>query len=183
MNKMIDNLIYKRLKSDKATLAGIIKTGLACPSGVPRLRDLVAEAYKALSARYKDSSELEINNDQKITPAHKARLAYLRIQIHLNQIEHDRLKGTKKVVPHFWSVIEDDLLRRTGKSQIYKFAFANLILCKDKALWGDKNRPVQAKDVTAEEAALPTDEEITAKIAEINSGPPQDDSGVDGAEV
>ncbi|POW09044.1 hypothetical protein PSTT_07078 [Puccinia striiformis] len=142
----VEQAIIKRLKSDKNTLATIIKTGLANPSGVPRLRQLISE---------------------DITYAARARLAYLRLVIHLNQLEHERVKGTRNPAPpHFWTAVEEDLARRVGKRAIYKYAFGSLIIVKDRALWG--NNATLAKDITADRAALPTNEEITAKIAQLN---------------
>ncbi|POW15089.1 hypothetical protein PSTT_02355, partial [Puccinia striiformis] len=48
---------------------------------------------------------------------------------------------------------------------------------QDRALWG--NDTTLAKDVTADQAALPTNEEIAAKIAQLN-GRASEDKGADG---
>ncbi|KAI7964983.1 hypothetical protein MJO29_003081 [Puccinia striiformis f. sp. tritici] len=170
----VEQAIIKRLKSDKNTLATIIKTGLANPNGVPRLRKLVSEVHGQMNSRYKDVEPKKIADDKEITLAARARLAYLRLVIHLNQLEHERAKGTKNPSPpHFWTAIEEDLARRVGKPAIYKYAFGSLIIAKDRALWG--NGATLAKDITADQAALPTDEEITAKIAKINGHTNEDE--------
>ncbi|KAI9629742.1 hypothetical protein KEM48_012652 [Puccinia striiformis f. sp. tritici PST-130] len=163
----VEQAIIKRLKSDKNTLATIIKTGLANPSGVPRLRQLISEVYGQMNSRYTDIDPKTIADDKDITYAARARLAYLRLVIHLNQLEHERVKGTRNPAPpHFWTAVEEDLARRVGKRAIYKYAFGSLIIVKDRALWG--NNATLAKDITADRAALPTNEEITAKIAQLN---------------
>ncbi|KAI7961300.1 hypothetical protein MJO28_001789 [Puccinia striiformis f. sp. tritici] len=163
----VEQAIIKRLKSVKNTLATIIKTGLANPSGVPRLRQLISEVYGQMNSRYTDIDPKTIADDKDITYAARARLAYLRLVIHLNQLEHERVKGTRNPAPpHFWTAVEEDLARRVGKRAIYKYAFGSLIIVKDRALWG--NNATLAKDITADRAALPTNEEITAKIAQLN---------------
>ncbi|POW08125.1 hypothetical protein PSTT_07748 [Puccinia striiformis] len=174
----VEQAIIKRLKSDKNVLATIIKTGLANPNGVPRLRKLVSEVYGQMHSRYKDVEPRKIAGDKEITSAARARLAYLRLLIHLNQLEHERVKGTKNAAPpHFWTAIEEDLARRVGKPAIYKVAFGLLIIAKDRALWG--NGTTLAKDITADQAALPTEEEIATKIAKLNGHTNEDKGGDD----
>ncbi|KAI9616122.1 hypothetical protein KEM48_005379 [Puccinia striiformis f. sp. tritici PST-130] len=170
----VEQTIAKQFKSDKNPLATIIKSGLANPSGVPQLRKLVCEVHGQMNSRFKDVDPKKIYADKEITSAARARLAYLRLLIHLNQLEHERIKGTKNLPPpHFWTAIEEDLARRAGKPAIYKYAFGLLILAKDRALWG--NDATLAKDITAEQAALPTEEEIEAKIAKINGHANEDE--------
>ncbi|KAI9607956.1 hypothetical protein H4Q26_005406 [Puccinia striiformis f. sp. tritici PST-130] len=170
----VEQTIAKRFKSDKNPLATIIKSGLANPSRVPQLRKLVCEVHGQMNSRFKDVDPKKIYADKEITSAARARLAYLRLLIHLNQLEHERIKGTKNLPPpHFWTAIEEDLARRAGKPAIYKYAFGLLILAKDRALWG--NDATLAKDITAEQAALPTEEEIEAKIAKINGHANEDE--------
>ncbi|KNE92229.1 hypothetical protein PSTG_14399 [Puccinia striiformis f. sp. tritici PST-78] len=174
----VEQAIIKRLKSDKNVLATIIKTGLANPNGVPRLRKLVSEVYGQMHSRYKDVEPRKIAGDKEITSAARARLAYLRLLIHLNQLEHERVKGTKNAAPpHFWTAIEEDLARCVGKPAIYKVAFGLLIIAKDRALWG--NGTTLAKDITADQAALPTEEEIATKIAKLNGHTNEDEGGDD----
>ncbi|KAI9625461.1 hypothetical protein H4Q26_016259 [Puccinia striiformis f. sp. tritici PST-130] len=152
LDEKVKQAIIKRLKSDKNVLATIIKSGLANPNGVPRLRKLVSEVYGQMHSRYKDVEPRKIAGDKEITSAARARLAYLRLLIHLNQLEHERVKGTKNPAPpHFWTAIEEDLARCVGKPAIYKVAFGLLIIAKDRALWG--NSTTLAKDITADQAA------------------------------
>ncbi|KAI9620503.1 hypothetical protein H4Q26_013716 [Puccinia striiformis f. sp. tritici PST-130] len=76
-----------------------------------------------MNSRYTDIDPKTIADDKDITYAARARLAYLRLVIHLNQLEHER-------------------------RAIYKYAFGSLIIVKDRALWG--NNATLAKDITAD---------------------------------
>ncbi|OAV90380.1 hypothetical protein PTTG_08299 [Puccinia triticina 1-1 BBBD Race 1] len=159
----VDKLITKRLKGDKSTLATIIRSGLDDPNGVPKLAELVTTVYSQMTPRHKDANCAAVNKDPKITPAAKARLAYLQLIIHINNCRHEAAKGTTTKVPNFWTQIEDDLAARNSKSDLYHYAFSTLIYKKDRALW---NGTRIAASVSAEEAALPTEDEIQEKMNE-----------------
>ncbi|OAV86644.1 hypothetical protein PTTG_29794 [Puccinia triticina 1-1 BBBD Race 1] len=95
----VDQAIHNQLKNQKSVLLTIIKNGLANPKGVPKLSKLVPEVYRQMTTRYKDVENHKINADSSITNAAKARLAYLRLMIHLNQLQQAKSKGKKSSAP------------------------------------------------------------------------------------
>ncbi|KAI7964667.1 hypothetical protein MJO29_002765, partial [Puccinia striiformis f. sp. tritici] len=141
--KRVDKLISAKLKADKNALAAIIKENLDSPDAVETLDQLVTQVYSQLTSRFKDARGKKIANDQHITKPAKARLAYLR-----DQDNHARL-------------LEPN---RQGSGSLI-FAFSNLVLLKDAKVWDGKKG---ASDVTAEEAALPTEDEIQAEMQRLN---------------
>ncbi|KAH9443229.1 hypothetical protein Pst134EB_027580 [Puccinia striiformis f. sp. tritici] len=162
----VDKIIGAKLKADKNSLAAIIKENLDSTDAVEPLDQLVTQAYSQLTSRFKDARGKKIVNDQHITKPVKARLGYLRFQIHLNNLLIIKNKGTKITTPSFWNQIDKDLAYRSCKTEAYQFAFANLVFLKDRKVWDGQKR---ASDVTAEEAALPTEEDIEAELQRINS--------------
>ncbi|KAI9629707.1 hypothetical protein KEM48_012771 [Puccinia striiformis f. sp. tritici PST-130] len=112
-----------------------------------------------------DARGKKIANDQHITKPAKARLAYLRFQIHLNNLLIIKNKGTKITTPGFWNQIDKDLAHRSCGTEAYQFAFSNLVLLKDAKVWDGKKG---TSNVTAEEAALPTEDEIQAEMQRLN---------------
>ncbi|KAH9458838.1 hypothetical protein Pst134EA_018993 [Puccinia striiformis f. sp. tritici] len=80
------------------------------PTGVPKLRKLIAEVYCQMIPLSKDVEPKKICNVQVITGAAKGRLAYWRLLIHLNQLKHEQNKGTRNLAPpHFRTTVEEDL--------------------------------------------------------------------------
>ncbi|KAH9471436.1 hypothetical protein Pst134EA_005336 [Puccinia striiformis f. sp. tritici] len=163
--KRVDKLISAKLKADKNALAAIIKENLDSPDAVETLDQLVTQVYSQLTSRFKDARGKKIANDQHITKPAKARLAYLRFQIHPNNLLIIKNKGTKITTPGFWNQIDKDLAHRSCGTEAYQFAFSNLVLLKDAKVWDGKKG---ASDVTAEEAALPTEDEIQAEMQRLN---------------
>ncbi|POV94135.1 hypothetical protein PSTT_17021, partial [Puccinia striiformis] len=141
----VDKIIGAKLKANKNSLVVIIKENL---DSTP------------------DARGKKIMNDQHITKPVKARLGYLRFQIHLNNLLIIKNKGTKITTPSFWNQIDKDLAYRSCKTEAYQFAFTNLVFLKDRKVCKGQKR---ASDVTAEEAALPTEEEIKAELQRLNS--------------
>ncbi|POV98615.1 hypothetical protein PSHT_13931 [Puccinia striiformis] len=113
----VDKIIGAKLKADKNTLAAIIKENLDSPD--------------ALTSQFKDAQGKKIANDQHITKPAKARLAYLRFQIHLNNLLIIKNKGTKITTPGFWNQIDKDLAHRLCGTKAYQFTFNDLVLLKD----------------------------------------------------
>ncbi|KNZ59034.1 uncharacterized protein VP01_1812g5 [Puccinia sorghi] len=130
--------------AEKNLLGRIIKAGLTENEIVPPLPELVAD-------------------DALITNAAKARLAYLRIMIHLNQLE--RVKNCNKETATCCNQIDDDLATQRKKEPIFRLAFGSLIIKKDRELWNGQNT---ASNVSAQAAALPTEAEIALLMAKGN---------------
>ncbi|KAI7936418.1 hypothetical protein MJO29_015721 [Puccinia striiformis f. sp. tritici] len=166
MAEKVDKIIGAKLKADKNSLAAIIKENLDSTDAVEPLDQLVTQVYSQLTSRFKDARGKKIVNDQHITKPAKARLGYLRFQIHLNNLLIIKNKGTKITTPSFWNQIDKDLAYRSCKTEAYQFAFANLVFLKDRKVWDGQKR---ASNVTAEEAALPTEEDIKAELQRLNS--------------
>ncbi|KAI9612776.1 hypothetical protein H4Q26_007937 [Puccinia striiformis f. sp. tritici PST-130] len=162
----VDKIIGAKLKANKNSLVVIIKENLDSTPAVEPLDQLVTQVYGQLTLRFKDARGKKIMNDQHITKPVKARLGYLRFQIHLNNLLIIKNKGTKITTPSFWNQINKDLAYRLCKTEAYQFAFTNLVFLKDRKVCKGQKR---ASDVTAEEAALPTEEEIKAELQRLNS--------------
>ncbi|WAR52075.1 hypothetical protein PtB15_1B514 [Puccinia triticina] len=156
-NSQFDTLITNDLKAEKHKLVGLISSNLPTtgkpPPPVPDLFDLVEGVFLGMLPRYKDACPKKINAEVK-APA-KAQLAHMRMVFNLNRIARD--EGSKVT---FWHQLDNDLYTRIGKPRLYHFAFAWLILKKDRALW-NKTRTVN--DVDPADFALPTKEEIKAE--------------------
>jgi hypothetical protein len=90
--------------------------------------------------------------------------------INLNQ--HQRIIDGDPKTPTFWHQTDDDLQAQVGKGRLYKFAFAQLILRKDRALWNGRKT---IEDVHAADFALPTENEIAAEIDRIKGQPTTED--------
>ncbi|PLW36921.1 hypothetical protein PCANC_21205 [Puccinia coronata f. sp. avenae] len=144
----------------------------ACPEGVQGLHALrtgvhgqhaclaglhAASRHFGMLPPFKDVPGAQINKE--VSKVNKARLAYLRLMINLNQ--HQGIIDGDPKTPTFWHQIDDDLQARVGKGRLYKFAFAQLILRKDRALWNGRKT---IEDVHAADFALPTENEIAAEI-------------------
>ncbi|KAI7966657.1 hypothetical protein MJO29_002405 [Puccinia striiformis f. sp. tritici] len=127
----VDKIIGAKLKADKNTLAAIIKENLDSPDAVEPLDQLVTQVYSQLTSQFKDAQGKKIANDQHITKPAKARLAYLRFQIHLNNLLIIKNKGTKITTPGFWNQIDKDLAHRLCGTKAYQFTFNDLVLLKD----------------------------------------------------
>ncbi|PLW29504.1 hypothetical protein PCANC_26314 [Puccinia coronata f. sp. avenae] len=83
----LDTLIASTLKAKKNALANLIKAGLVGDKPVPVLWDLVADVYSSMHPHFRDANAVDINRSPMVTKSAKARLAYLRIMIHLNSLE------------------------------------------------------------------------------------------------
>ncbi|POW21895.1 hypothetical protein PSHT_01825, partial [Puccinia striiformis] len=162
----VNKIIGAKLKANKNSLVVIIKENLDSTPAVEPLDQLVTQVYGQLTLRFKDARGKKIMNDQHITKPVKARLGYLRFQIHLNNLLIIKNKGTKITTPSFWNQIDKDLAYRSCKTEAYQFAFTNLVFLKDRKVCKGQKR---ASDITAEEAALPTEEEIKAELQRLNS--------------
>ncbi|WAR64051.1 hypothetical protein PtB15_16B210 [Puccinia triticina] len=139
-NSELDSMITLALKADKHKI----------------LSDLVTSIFLEMLPRYKDSDPATILREVK-APA-KARLAHMRLIFNLNQIARNN-QGEKHT---FWSQLDADLALQIGKSPMYRFGFARLILRKDAALW-DGKKTVDC--VTAADCAMPTAAEVEEEIA------------------
>ncbi|KAH9447943.1 hypothetical protein Pst134EB_021932 [Puccinia striiformis f. sp. tritici] len=162
----VNKIIGAKLKANKNSLVVIIKENLDSTPAVEPLDQLVTQVYGQLTLRFKDARGKKIMNDQHITKPVKARLGYLRFQIHLNNLLIIKNKGTKITTPSFWNQIDKDLAYQSCKTEAYQFAFTNLVFLKDRKVCKGQKR---ASDITAEEAALPTEEEIKAELQRLNS--------------
>ncbi|PLW48230.1 hypothetical protein PCANC_05265 [Puccinia coronata f. sp. avenae] len=167
-NSQFDTLITEQLKADKHKLASFVQSNL--PSGalltpVTKLSELVADTYSGMLPRFKNVPSPQIN--QEVPKADKARLAYLRLMININR--HQRNVAGDAKTPTFWHQINDDLQARVGKGEMYKLAFAQLILRKDRTLWNGNNT---INDVNPPDFALPTEDEIAAEVNRIFNGEP-----------
>ncbi|KAH9463800.1 hypothetical protein Pst134EA_015882 [Puccinia striiformis f. sp. tritici] len=124
--KRVDKIIGAKLKADKNALAAIIKENLDSPDAVEPLNQLVTQVYSQLTSRFKDARGKKIANDQHITKPAKARLAYLRFQIHLNNLLIIKNKGTKITTPGFWNQIDKanhvSFQNHPGTSKVLKTA-------------------------------------------------------------
>jgi hypothetical protein len=118
--------------------------------------------------RFKDVPSPKINKE--VTKVNKARLAYLRLMINLNRHRRD-VDGDPKT-PTFWHQINDDLKARAGKGKLYKFAFSQLVLRKDRALWNGRQT---IYEVAVADFALPTETEIDAALEQLNGQPAPED--------
>jgi hypothetical protein len=125
--------------------------------------------------RFKDVPSPKINKE--VTKVNKARLAYLRLMINLNRHRRD-VDGDPKT-PTFWHQINDDLKARAGKGKLYKFAFSQLVLRKDCALWNGKQT---INVVAVGDFALPTKNEIAAEVNQLNGQPNPEDKEEPGIE-
>lgn len=138
-NSELDSMITLALKADKHKIVSMLQDHLPTtgkpPAPVPQLSDLVTSVFSAMLPCYKDSDPATILREVK-APA-KARLAHMRLIFNLNRIARND-QGEKHT---FWSQLDADLALQIGKSPMYRFGFARLILRKDAALWdGKKDR-------------------------------------------
>jgi hypothetical protein len=162
----------EQLKADKHKLSTFIQSNLPSVGSplkpVPKLSELVADTYSGILSRFKDVPSPQINKE--VTKVDKARLAYLRIMINLNR--HRRHVDGDPKTPTFWHQIDDDLQARAGKGKMYKFAFAQLVLRKDRALWNGRRT---INEVAVADFALPTKNEIAAELERLNGQPAPED--------
>ncbi|KNZ45213.1 uncharacterized protein VP01_8387g1, partial [Puccinia sorghi] len=133
--QLLETLLTDILKAKKHFTATIIKDSVIATKPVDKLSMLVDDLFSLMHPRFKDLSKEQININSMVTKAVKARLAYLRLVINLNR--HQRLTDSKG--PKFWHQIDNDLQDRMRQGRIYSFAFAQLILKKDRALWNGTN--------------------------------------------
>jgi hypothetical protein len=84
--------------------------------------------------------------------------------INLNRIQREG--KTKGETPTFWHQIKDDLNARVGKGRLYRYAFGQLILRRDKRLW---DGATALDEVDPDDCALPTEAEIEAEIAGLSA--------------
>ncbi|POV96414.1 hypothetical protein PSTT_15663 [Puccinia striiformis] len=136
----VDKIIGAKLKANKNSLVVIIKENLDSTPAVEPLDQLVTQVYGQLTLRFKDARGKKIMNDQHITKPVKARLGYLRFQIHLNNLLIIKNKGTKITTPSFWNQIDKDLAYRSCKTEAYQFAFTNLVFLKDRKVCKGQKR-------------------------------------------
>ncbi|KAA1089609.1 hypothetical protein PGT21_024896 [Puccinia graminis f. sp. tritici] len=161
--KSFDDLISKQLKADKFKLSTIIQSCLPSPpEKVPTLKQLVGSVYIGMLPRYKDTPLPQVYSD--VPPPARARLSYIRFMINLNRIQREG--KTKGETPTFWHQIKDDLNARIDKGRLYRYAFGQLILRKDKRLW---DGATALDEVDPDDCALPTEAEIEAEIAGLSA--------------
>ncbi|KNZ51267.1 hypothetical protein VP01_4015g1 [Puccinia sorghi] len=92
----LDTLITNILKAKK--------------EGPGPLAKLVGDVYSQMHPQLKDAMSHDIQKDPLVTNAAKARLAYLRIMIHLSLLENAK-KGHKETTT-FWNQINEKLATR-----------------------------------------------------------------------
>ncbi|KNE91954.1 hypothetical protein PSTG_14625 [Puccinia striiformis f. sp. tritici PST-78] len=154
----VDQAIVRRLKTDKNVLATLIKTRLANPNGVPRLHALTIQGCRSQENLPGQGDHIGCSS-----------LIGLLEAAHSPQSTQTRAgQGHQKPSP---SPLLDGYRRGSCPS------CGQAGYLQDRALWG--NDTTLAKDFTANQAALPTNEEIAAKIAQLN-GRASEDKGADG---
>ncbi|EFP84885.1 uncharacterized protein PGTG_10356 [Puccinia graminis f. sp. tritici CRL 75-36-700-3] len=156
-----DNIIRQQLKAEKFKLSTIIQSNLPPPPAkVPPILKLVSSVYIAMHPCYKNTPEARVYAE--VPPPARARLAYIRFMIHLNHIQREgKQKGE---TPTIWHQINDDLNARVGRTRMYRYAFGQIILAKDKRLW---DGATTLDKVDPDDCALPTEDEIAAEIARL----------------
>ncbi|PLW24519.1 hypothetical protein PCASD_07480 [Puccinia coronata f. sp. avenae] len=168
-NSTFETMVTEQLKADKHKLSNILQANLPTTGTplkpVPKLCKLVADAYSAMLPRFKDVPSPDIY--QAVSKPDRARLAYLRLMMNWNR--HQRQIAADPKTATFWHQVDDDLQARVGKPKTYRFAFAQLVLRKDRALW-DGTRTVD--DLNDADFALPTEREIAAEEDRIKGNPP-----------
>ncbi|PLW25849.1 hypothetical protein PCANC_16526 [Puccinia coronata f. sp. avenae] len=168
-NSTFETMVTEQLKADKHKLSNILQANLPTTGTplkpVPKLCELVADAYSAMLPRFKDVPSPDIY--QAVSKPDRAQLAYLRLMMNWNR--HQRQIAADPKTATFWHQVDDDLQARVGKPKTYRFAFAQLVLRKDRALW-DGTRTVD--DLNDADFALPTEREIAAEEDRIKGNPP-----------
>lgn len=165
----LDTLIATLVKAEKTTLANLLRTGLCCADvmeAVPHLGKLVANVYSTMDPKYKNETEIKINQDAAITAGAKVRLAYLRYMF--NQHRLRQLQNPEQKPPPVWEMIDADLQVLRRKAPMYQFAFSQLLYEYDHRLW---NGLKTIDDEPDNVQSLPSEEEIEARVKLYTTNP------------
>ncbi|PLW34577.1 hypothetical protein PCANC_19825 [Puccinia coronata f. sp. avenae] len=168
-NSTFEMMVTEQLKADKHKFLNILQANLPTTGTplkpVPKLCELVADAYSAMLPRFKNVPSPDIY--QAVSKPDRAQLAYLRLMMNWNR--HQRQIAADPKTATFWHQVNSNLQARVGKPKTYRFAFAQLILRKDRALWDGTRTVDNLNDVNF---ALPTKREIAAEEDQIKGNPP-----------
>ncbi|OAV90687.1 hypothetical protein PTTG_06548 [Puccinia triticina 1-1 BBBD Race 1] len=157
----LDKLVADTVKSEKASLAILLKTGLTREgplAKVPNLYSLIANVYSSFHPLFKKLDDQQIH--LQISKGAKIRLFYMRFMANYN-----RIKQRNKQIS-FWDDMDKDLARLRKKSTAYGVAYSQLIFNLDKQTW-DGEKAVH--NIPPKKQQPPSKEEIEQQVAIINA--------------